>query len=193
MNERADIRKLDDLSLIREYESCTREAFRVLHRRYVDFTEDEVRQTAKNSLSREEVKEVNNQVWIRVLGIKDTIEPPDRNVAAWLKKIAKNRTIDELRRRGRISAKLISYEEAADQLGTPSSHLDDAAADLAYKDLMQKVLSTLTPKERIVMFLIYGADYKHKEVASLLDEPINTISSLAKRARDKIKKLRKDL
>ncbi len=186
MSKNSEIGQLDDLALIRMYEGCTRPAFDELHRRYFELTERVIWQTARSSLSREEVLDINQKVWIRVLAIKDRIQPPDRNVVGWLSEIAKNRTIDELRRQGRIINKHVSYQEQAGELANPSSQLDDPVSALESKDLMQKTLSILNPKERIVVFLVYGVDYKHREVAELLDEPINTVSSLVKRAREKI-------
>ena len=193
MKETTELRKLDDLSLIREYEGCKVQALNELHRRYFELTESTIRQTARNSLSREEVEEINQIVWIRVLRIKDSIQPPDRNVAGWLARIAKHRTIDELRRRGRFSSKHISYDDETDQLGNPSSQHDDPISALQYKDLMQKILTNLKPKERIVFFLIYGLGYKQKEVAFFLDAPINSVSSWAKRARATIERFLKNL
>jgi RNA polymerase sigma-70 factor (ECF subfamily) len=86
----------------------------------------------------------------------------------WLYAIALNRMRDLARRRGAESRAL----ERAGEIGAPVSDELGAVGD---RDLLQRGLQMLSPEEREVVALRFGADLSLSEIAALLKERQSTI------------------
>lgn len=98
----------------------------------------------------------------------------NRHLGFWLRQVAANRAIDQLRRRARVQMtpldeelQLLSAEEPSDPL--LQRHL-------------RALLADLSPPARAVLLLRYQEDLDPAEIARALDMPLNTVKSHLKRS-----------
>ncbi len=183
---------MDDLDLIDEHKSCCQDAFNELHRRYEKYVYRVLWEGGAGSLSRQDIEELNQDVWFRVFRIKTSIRPPDTNVAGWLWRLSQNIVHDRLRRLGsELRTEGLFHETDFSDEENPSSRAEPEiskfAARLENKNLVQQLLLPLNPRERIAILLVHGGGYPYQEVARLLDVSINTVKSWLARG---IKKIR---
>ena len=104
------------------------------------------------------------------------------NGLAWILQIAKNVALSELRKKKTDEKRLDNYIESEETVSEPQ-----------YKgeiiDLMKR---TLDEDEQRIVILHAVWDYKHKEIAEMLNCPTGTVTSKYKRAVDKMKKAWKE-
>lgn len=96
----------------------------------------------------------------------------------WLLTIARNKAIDEYRRRKRELK--IDINDSQFNLSTNATQDHDVEADY--------LLSLLTIDEREVVLLYVVQNLKHKDIASILNKPVGTVTWLYKTAMDKMRK-----
>ena len=106
------------------------------------------------------------------------------NARAWILQIAKNHALNELRRR---KVETISDEMVA---ANAVDVLQDIENSSGITEVMQKVLSE--DEQRIVTLHVLW-DYKHREIAKMLDSPLGTVLSKYKRAIEKMRKALKEV
>jgi RNA polymerase sigma factor (sigma-70 family) len=56
------------------------------------------------------------------------------------------------------------------------------------KDMLEEVLRSLSPRERIIIKLSYLYDKTHQEIGEMLRMPAGSVSSIIKRAKEKLKR-----
>ena len=93
----------------------------------------------------------------------------DRPLGPWLRRIAVNRTIDELRRERRLE--LVDPE-------TPGTAYEEALPDEATIEAVR----ALDPDRRAVVVLRFWLDWSFEQIADALDVPLGTVSSRLTRA-----------
>jgi RNA polymerase sigma-70 factor (ECF subfamily) len=125
--------------------------------------------------TRDLAEDLTQDVFMQLQSHLNAIES-NRHLGFWLRQVATNRAIDQLRRRARVQLTpldddlpLLSYIEAQDPL--LQRHL-------------QALLSGLTPPARAVVLLRFQEDLDPTEIAVTLDMPINTVKSHLKRSLD---------
>jgi RNA polymerase sigma-70 factor (ECF subfamily) len=136
----------------------------------------------------ETAEEITQDVFTRLWRRAAEYVPAKAAVSTWIMRIARNRAIDELRRRGaRADAASVSWDEVS--VGLSSDHLDPIdAADLELKRRgIRRALAELPQKQRQALALAFYRGYSHSEIADLLNEPLGTVKT---RVRDGMKKLR---
>ncbi len=114
----------------------------------------------------------------------------DRSFAAWMTRIAVNVCYDEFRRRGRKGESLFSEMSDAEN-DYVSSVIDgrEPTADrsLIATQLAERVLSTLAPKDRIAITLVYSEDYSLGEAADAIGITTSNLKSRLFRCRNQIR------
>lgn len=95
-----------------------------------------------------------------------------RPFAPWLRRIAANRAIDELRRDGR----LVELDDGGSLPASIGPESADTPAGLA------ALVRGLPPDKRIVVVLRYWLDYSLDEIAESLGIPFGTVASRLSRA-----------
>ena len=105
----------------------------------------------------------------------------DSNASAWILQIAKNHALNELRRKRKET---VSDEAVA------LHALESAPVSNGIIDVMQKVLSE--EEQRIVTLHVLW-NYKHREIAEMLDCPTGTVTSKYKRAIKKMQEALKEV
>ncbi len=122
-------------------------------------------------------EDVAQEALQRVLRGLDTFDER-RPLEPWVRRIAVNRALDELRRDRRL---VRTQPEAAD---TGPLWSDDAREE----DLvLAKAVAGLAAENRVVVVLHYWLDYSAQEVADVLGLPIGTVSSRLSRARAELR------
>lgn len=102
-----------------------------------------------------------------------------RPLGPWLKRIAYNRAIDELRRRRRFpDAELNDFAS-----GTAlDADLEESARDLEEAGGVAAAVARLSPERRVIVVLHYWLDCTREEMAEILDLPVGTVASRLARA-----------
>jgi RNA polymerase sigma-70 factor, ECF subfamily len=98
----------------------------------------------------------------------------------WLRKVTCHRSIDRVRRRrpdGMLSL---------DDVPEPAVAAD--VRDLLLEEKLWKLVATLPDKSRMVVILRYQEDMELREIAEVMEIPINTVKSSIERALDLLRR-----
>ncbi len=135
------------------------------------------------------VQEVFIKVWKNIKKF-DT----SKNFKTWLLTIAKNTALDSIKKKKAVLFSKIEEGEAdLDTFLAPyveATDLPDQIVDRQYaKAGLEAALLHLSPSYRSVLLLRYTEHMKFREIAEILQEPIDTIKSKHRRALMMLKKL----
>lgn len=116
----------------------------------------------------------------------------EASVSTWLHRITYNKSVDQLRRRGRETA--LSEEEADDPLGSATATAADPAPDEVVsaretREALEQALGSLTPLQRAVFELREVEGRPAEEVGAILEMPPGTVRVHLHRARLKLRSL----
>ena len=114
----------------------------------------------------------------------------DKSLPAWLTRIAVNVCYDEFRRRGRRPESRFSEmddEGAAFIESISDANAGSAETSLVSEQLAEKILSTLDPRDRIAMTLVYSEDYSLNEAAEIIGISAGNLKSRLFRCRNHIR------
>ncbi len=139
---------------------------------------------------REEARDTAQDVFIRVYERLDSFAGGDR-FDAWILQMARNASIDRLRR---IKARPPVSDVPADDAmlaGDDDPEARAAAADR--EDLLRKAVGRMGEKNREVLLLKEIQGLKIEEVAQILDLPVGTVKSRSSRARIELAQLLQSL
>ncbi len=108
---------------------------------------------------------------------------------AWLLRIAKNATLDELRRRKRrpevsIDANVVTFQ---DTLPSPEQSPEDATLMGELGGLIAAGLATLPPDQRMAVVMVDVEGLSYDEAAEAMDASIGTVKSRLSRARSRMR------
>ena len=122
----------------------------------------------------------------------------ERSFAAWVKRIAVNSCLDELRRVQRRNENLVSdlsseeeeylLERVQAEVETPNIESRTIARDLA-----NKLLARLAPEDRLALILLYEDEWSIAEISALLGWSIPKVKGRAHRARQTLQRAMKRL
>jgi RNA polymerase sigma-70 factor (ECF subfamily) len=113
-------------------------------------------------------EEIAQETFARAFAALDRFDA-DRPLGPWLRRIAVNRTIDELRRERRLEL------------------VDPEAVEPAYEEALPdhatiEAVRALDPARRAVVVLRFWLDWSLDQIAEALDVPVGTLSSRLTRA-----------
>jgi len=115
-----------------------------------------------------------------------------KNFKTWLFKIAKNASIDFLRKKKIIPFSSFDNEDGnalTDTLADPAPLPDALLERQDLANLLTRALAKISFKYRAVLLLRYNNHFTFREIAESLDEPLNTIKSRHRRALIILKKI----
>lgn len=118
-------------------------------------------------------EEVAQEVFFSLHRNLQQIESP-AHAAAWLRKVAVQRSIDEGRRRSRRP------QVALQDVAEPAAGI--RPGDPLLSELLRKLISTLPEAPRMVMVLRYQEDLEPSEIAAALEMPVATVKSHLQRS-----------
>ncbi len=171
--EERDVDPSDETLLLRVADS-DREAFELLYHRYVrSILGLALRKLNDRAQAEEVVQEAFTAVWRSAGSYRR-----DRGSAGgWLYTVARNATVDRMRRNGRVEA----VAELPDLESPDSGPYEQAErADAAWR--VHRALEELNPNEREVIELAYWSGLSQSEVASYLDQPLGTVKTRTRHA-----------
>jgi RNA polymerase sigma-70 factor (ECF subfamily) len=110
----------------------------------------------------------------------------ERQIRAYLYRIASNLAIDHLRRRTREGTRIVAGELQADMAAVA----DEGDAVVLRQD-MARTFRALTPRNRVLLWLAYVEGSAHREIAAALGLKASSVPVLLFRARRKLARLLK--
>lgn len=128
-------------------------------------------------------RDIQSDVFVRMLEGIDRYEDRGWSISAWLYRIAHDRTIDTLRRRERMHT--ISLDAWVENLEDESDDLDQSTRRAA----VQRVISQLSPSQAQVLRLRYIYDLSIQETARQMGRSEGSIKSLQYRAQQNLAQL----
>jgi len=148
------------------------------------------------ALSREDINDIKQNVLALIWRDRRLEEVKDTGrITHWLAIVSGNAAMEYLRRRrrregpepvslsdGDLGKKLI--EDAAPNIIKP----DDETLKLELSSKIDEAIGSLPAKEKLVVELSVFYDKKYHEIADILNLPAGTVSSYAKRAKEKLRR-----
>ena len=160
---------------------CTRDlaAFEHLYDRYGDLVHSVVMRVVGDRYIAEDVTQ---DVFLRVWRKPEQFDLDRGKFTTWLLSIARNRSIDERRSRGRRlrHEAMPSPAEEEDPLLSVSDDTEDPATASVVADDQRAVraaLAVLPPEQRMAIQLAYFGGMTQQEIANQLGQPLGTVKT----------------
>lgn len=132
---------------------------------------------------RDVADDILQEVYVRVWQRAADFDPAHGSPISWLAMIARNRALDEIKRKT-----MRSLDDCPEVLQLPGD--DDPLADLEHSEDRQRLgacLDRLAPDKREVLLLVYHHGMTREEVASRLGRPVSTVKTWLRRSLAQIK------
>lgn len=168
-----------DESLMAAIATHDERAFSALYDRYADLV---FSASLRVLLDRQLAEDATQDIFVRLWQRPETFVPARGRFLSWLMSVTRNRSVDELRSRGRRSRREAATMEGAEApaANVPSSHLDDpahAAQVLEQQLEVRAALETLPVDQRKALELAYFGGLTQQEIAFALHEPLGTVKT----------------
>ncbi len=171
-----------DGELVKKAKKGDNEALAILIKRYLNIVFATCRQYLKNSDEADDAtQETFVKVWRNLKRLDET-----RPVKPWFLEIAKNTSLDLLRKKRPLP--FVNFESAdgtnllAETLAADGpSPLAELAAE-EQKEIVNKALARLPDKTRKVLELYYNEGLNFREIGEALHKPLHTVKSRHRRA-----------
>lgn len=138
----------------------------------------------------DDAEDVGQQVFIRFFRAMDDYRG-EAALATYLTRIAINLSLNELKRRKRMSLLFLNAPDSFPDTYWIKHSSNES--ELETEEIVNKALQSLEPKFRSVVVLRMIQGYSTKETAEMLELPLGTVLSRLSRAQDKLKELLKNL
>ncbi len=142
----------------------------------------------------EEIEEIVQESFVKAyFGLGNFSNREDPSFASWIARIAFNSCYDELRRikrRPEGSLSVVSEEEAT-QLTEQLRASDDIESATISRDLAAKLLSRLSPEDRLVLVMLDVEEMSVSEIAESTRWSVSKVKVRAHRARSSLRKVLK--
>ena len=172
-----------DRAVVRKVLAGNPGAFRVLVDRYGGVVHSVAYSRLRNAADAEDVAQ---ETFIRFYQQLDQMAHR-WHVGAWLVRVARNASVDLLRRRLREAARLCEDKRQAAQ-----AHVPDPMREELHR-LLWEQMEKLDPDAHEVLVLHYFMKKKAREIAALLDIKTNTVEKRLQRAREELGRRLTDL
>ena len=141
----------------------------------------------------EDAKDISQETFISAYKSLHNFDT-QRRFGPWIFQIANNLCIDFLRRRKYQSVSLdengayLDEEDNFIQIPDKSPNPHKLVENAELKEVMERAISELPAKYRIVVMLRYIEDFTYSEIADALDISVDTIKTHLHRGREMLKK-----
>jgi RNA polymerase sigma-70 factor (ECF subfamily) len=158
----------DEALLLRVAES-DRDAFEILYHRYLRSV---VGLALRKLHDRGQAEEVAQEAFAAIWRSAQSYRPERGSAGGWLYTVARNATVDRIRRNGRVET-----VSELPELASPESGPDELAmrSDSAWR--VHRALEELNDNEREVIELAYWSGLSQSEVADYLGLPLGTVKT----------------
>jgi RNA polymerase sigma-70 factor (ECF subfamily) len=163
-----------DRELLLRVADSDRDAFEILYQRYVRSVFGLALRRLRN---RAEAEEVTQEAFTAVWRSASSYVPARGSAGGWVYTVARNATVDRMRRNGRVD----TTSELPDLASPESGPYEEAErADSAFR--VHRALEALTTNERQVIELAYWSGLSQSEVATYLGQPLGTVKTRTRNA-----------
>ena len=165
---------LTDQELVSEISDQNRDAFAALYDRYGRRVFGMAARLLGDAVSSEEVTQ---DVFLRVWNRANSYAPEKAKFTTWLFRIAHNRAIDEMRKKGRDKNR--NADDIADHYDLESSDISPSEFAVANSEYasVRKALAKLPDPQRQVVELSYFKGMTQAEIASQTGQPLGTVKT----------------
>ena len=125
-------------------------------------------------------EDLTQEVFLRVWRRPDLFDATRGRFLTWLLSVARNRSIDESRSRGRRFKHENPPSLAAEEMLASAPSTADGEDPAVLSDeriVIQKALHILPPDQRLAIQLAYFGGYTQQEIAQGLNQPLGTIKT----------------
>jgi RNA polymerase sigma-70 factor (ECF subfamily) len=141
---------------------------------------------------KQDSEDLTQEIFIKVYKNIKSVES-EKNFRAWLYKIATNTVYDFWRKKmGKVEISFDKLEtfaftnnEQNHGLETNYAYLPSVNMDSARE--VEMALANIKPIYKAVLLLFYKEDLSYKEIAKILEKPINTVKTYIRRAKKALK------
>ncbi len=132
---------------------------------------------------RENAQDLTQDIFIKVYKSLHQIDP-DKNIKAWIYKIATNTVYDWLRKKQK-KPELFIVDDASSGFET----IDEKTPYINIERVrdMEKALDNLSPNYKAVLLLYYYEDLPYEEISEIMNLPLNTLKVHLHRAKKALK------
>jgi len=140
------------------------------------------------SCNQADIEDIFQDVFVTILRDNKLLQLKNAQyLAGWLSMIASSRAVDFMRRKAHREHSLVVDPPALKDIT-----LTQQLSDRDFAAQIKEIVASLSDRERIIISLNVLEGKTHKEIAHIVGSPINTISTVIARTKEKIKnKLRK--
>jgi len=134
---------------------------------------------------RDQAEDVLQDVFVKIWNRAGSYDPAKASPIAWMATIARNRAIDEIRRRSPVS-----IENAPQALDVADESPDPLDATQQSEDLqrLQACLQALDTERREIVLLAYYTGLSRDEIAARFGHPVGTIKTWLHRSLAQLRK-----
>lgn len=177
-----------DSELMQRVSGNDSKALEALYNRYAPLLYTLIKKIVVNE---ETAKEVLSDVFVIIWRKIDFFDLQTNDVYSWLVSLARNKSIDTLRR-GKNPSDLEPYDDDYENDNiipalSPSIDPLDLKTALNLKDSVEIALNKLTDAQQFVIYLAYYEGLSEKEIAARLKIPVPTVKSKIKIALGNLK------
>lgn len=177
--------QLKDKDVINNYLNGDEKSLEILIRKYLKPMYGFI---YKNVGSNRDAEDITQEVFVKVWKNLNKFDK-NKDFKPWIFQIAKNASIDFLRKKKSIPFSNFENEKGQnpllDRLAGPALQL---AEIIDNKNMFAMATESLSEKEKRIINLYYKNSMTFREIAELFQEPLNTIKSRYRRAIANIKK-----
>jgi RNA polymerase sigma-70 factor, ECF subfamily len=170
-----DYARFDDTVLIQLMARSKTEALSELYDRYGRLVYGLSLQAVGEPATAEEITQ---DTFLRAWENAATYKPEKGKVSTWLASIARNRSIDQLRRQ---NARHENHQVSLDQMPTFSlpddNHVENEIDQRSQQQLVRKALSQIPGDQREALALAYFRGMTHEQIAKALNQPLGTVKT----------------
>jgi RNA polymerase sigma-70 factor (ECF subfamily) len=174
--EALDYSAAPDERLVLALEDRDERALETLYDKYGDYVYSVcLRMVGDVQLAEDLTQEVFLRLWRR----PDLYDVSRGRFVTWLLSVARNRSIDERRSRGRRFRHETPPSLAAEEMlaSAPAADGDDAAILSDERVVIERALDTLPREQRLAIQLAYFGGYTQQEIALGLHQPLGTVKT----------------
>ena len=171
-----------DQQLIANYLAGDEQSLELLIRQYLKPIYSFVSRYVGNG---QEAEDITQEVFVRVWRNLKKFDQ-NKSFKTWLFSIAKNASLDFLKKKKAIPFSEFDTEEGGnritDTLADPSPLPLELLEKAGMARMLNEAMEKLSPQYRMVLFLRYNDHFNFREIAESLNEPLNTVKSRHRRA-----------
>lgn len=178
---------MNDAELIQRCIRKEKEAWDIFVQRYSRLIYWAIRKRLTVSgftLQEDDIQAIFQDVFLTILEGNKLAQLKDvKFLPGWLAMIASNKTVDYIRDKIRNSPRF-----APEAMMTTGDSVEQELCDSDLLSVLREIIENMASKEKIVISLNLLEERTHSEIAQMLSMPINTVSTVIARSKDKLKK-----